>query len=482
MSVKVKKDRTVLHLAVVMAIILISFLLPEYKQLTQTGIRVIGVFIAAVYGWSASGLVWPSLIAIVVLPFTGVTTIDAIIAGGLGNSVMWLLMLVLIFSELINSSGLSNFIANWFISRKILKGRPWLFTGFFLFTCIVLSVATNIFLGIFIMWGILEGICQTAGYKKHDKYPTLIMIGILVFLLIGAAVMPYRDIPLILLGSYSSMSGESVEMFTYVSFSIPIAIVALLSYVFIMKFVFRADISPLKKVLDEGLVKTENLVLTKRQKYILVYLICFILLMFLPSFIPDEIFLNKILKTLGNGGILTFLMILMCFTKVDGEKLFDFTKFAKEGIMWEVILITIVIMPMGGFITSDSTGILPFILSILNPIFGGTHYIVFFFAIFFIAIILTNFLTNVVVGFVLIPVIFGVATSIGVSAVPLVFMVTMAVHLAILTPAACPYAAITLSNKDWMSAKDMYKYGGISLLIMSIILAAFGYLWTALVI
>lgn len=481
-AVTSKKDRTWIHLMIMLSIIAIFFLMPEQGTLTKVGMRVIGVFIAAVYGWSASGLVWPSLIAIVALPFTGVTTMNEIITGGLGNSVMWLLILVLIFSELINSSGLSHFIANWFISRKFLKGRPWLFTFFFLLGCVVLSAATNIFLGLLVMWGILYGVCATAGYNPHEKYPTMMMIGILLFLLFGAALMPYRDIPLILLGSYAKMSGQMVEMFDYVSFSVPMTLAALAAYLLIWRFVFRVDIAPLKNALDGELVKAEDLIMDKQKKWVLGYLLTFIVLMFLPSFLPDGFIVKTALTTLGNSGILTFLMIFMCFTKVDGEKLFDFTAVAKKGVMWEVILITIVIMPMGGFITSEATGILPFILSVLNPIFGHLPYSVFFFAVFAAAVLLTNVLTNVVVGFVLIPVVFGVASATGVSAVPLVFMVVLAVHMAILTPAACPYAAITLGNEEWISTAEMYKYGGSVLLMLIIILAVVGYAWTALIV
>ena len=404
-----------------------------------------------------------------------------IISGGLGNEVTWLLILVLIFSELINSSGLSDFIAKWFISRKFLNGHPWLFTFFFLLGCVVLSIATNIFLGILVMWGIFYGVCEAAGYKPHEKWPTMMMIGILLFLLMGAAIMPYRDIPLILLGSYAKMSGQPIAMFQYASFTIPMTLAALCIYLLLWKFIFRVDMKPLAGALDGTLIDRRELVLDKRQKLVLSYLVVFILLMFLPSFLPPTLALSGVLKTLGNGGILTVLMVFMCFTKVDGQPLFEFTKVAQKGVMWEVILITIVIMPMGGFITSEATGILPFILGILNPLFGQLPFVAFFFAVFAAAMLLTNVLTNVVVGFVLIPVVFGVAASTGVSAVPLVFMVILAVHIAILTPAACPYAAITLGNREWLKTSEMYKYGGITVLVMIVLLGIIGYLWTAII-
>ncbi|WP_031517840.1 hypothetical protein [Desulfofalx alkaliphila] len=42
--------------------------------------------------------------------------------------------------------------------------------------------------------------------------------------------------------------------------------------------------------------------------------------------------------------------------------------------------------------------------------------------------------------------------------------VIFALHVAILTPAASPYAAILIGNRDWLEPKDVVKYGSVFLI------------------
>jgi sodium-dependent dicarboxylate transporter 2/3/5 len=42
-------------------------------------------------------------------------------------------------------------------------------------------------------------------------------------------------------------------------------------------------------------------------------------------------------------------------------------------------------------------------------------------------------------------------------------LLTFAMHMAILTPAASPYAAILIGNKDWVDQSDVLKYGSVIL-------------------
>lgn len=476
-----KRDFTIIHLLVMITIIAIFFILPPVGSLTQIGMRVIGVFIAVVYGWSVANLIWPSLIAIVALPFTGIATMNEFIAAGLGNDTIYFLIFILIFSEWVNSSGLNDFIANWFISRRILNGRPWLFITFFFLGCMAMGFMVNAFLGMLVMWGILFRLCEIAGYKPYDKWPTMMQIGILLFHLIGIAIPPYRGFTLILLGSYSRMGGQPVDMFSWISFSIPMALISLLIYLFVWKFIIRVDVKPLANILNGEIVDKSTLVLTKQKKMVLGYFVVFILLLFLPSLMPEAWLLTGMLKKLGNGGIITFILLCMCFTKVDGKPTFDFNAMAKKGVAWDIILAGMLVIPLGTYLTDEATGVTSFILGLLTPVFGSLPYVVFFFVVFAVATLLTNVMSNLVVAFVLIPVVMGIAANAGANELPIVFMIILAVHYAILTPAACAYTAMALARKDWLKTSDMYKYGGITVLFLIIALGIFGYLWTSLV-
>ncbi len=46
---------------------------------------------------------------------------------------------------------------------------------------------------------------------------------------------------------------------------------------------------------------------------------------------------------------------------------------------------------------------------------------------------------------------------------------TFALHVALLTPAASPYAAVLFGNRDWLPQKDIFKYG-FAIVLMAIVL------------
>ncbi|MBO5429077.1 MAG: citrate transporter, partial [Peptococcaceae bacterium] len=55
-----------------------------------------------------------------------------------------------------------------------------------------------------------------------------------------------------------------------------------------------------------------------------------------------------------------------------------------------------------------------------------------------------------------------------------------AAHLAMLTPGACPYAALVWGNREWLTTKEIYKYSSIIMLIFWVLIFAVGYPWAKL--
>ena len=51
-----KRDLTVLHVLISIAIMLVVGMLPPIGTITPVGMKVVGVFFGAIYGWSQFGL------------------------------------------------------------------------------------------------------------------------------------------------------------------------------------------------------------------------------------------------------------------------------------------------------------------------------------------------------------------------------------------------------------------------------------------
>ena len=81
---------------------------------------------------------------------------------------------------------------------------------------------------------------------------------------------------------------------------------------------------------------------------------------------------------------------------------------------------------------------------------------------------------NAVMGIVLMPVVYIFASTLGANAAALAVIVTISLHVAMLTPAASPVAAILHGNKEWVATKDIYRYCGIVVVATILIYALVG--------
>ena len=180
---------------ITVAIMLIFGMLPPFAPITQLGMQVAGIFIGLIYGWTTVGLIWPSMLGMILLSLTSYGSINQVLIEGFGSSTVVMILFILIFAAAVTASGVSRFIAMWFVTRKLLLGRPWLFSGIFLFVSFLLSATVNTLASIIICWGILYDICLSLGYKKGDLYPALMILGVTIFATIGMERFPTSSSP-----------------------------------------------------------------------------------------------------------------------------------------------------------------------------------------------------------------------------------------------------------------------------------------------
>lgn len=69
--------------------------LPAIEPITPMGMRILGIFIGAIYLWSVAGVVWPALLAIVAYGMSGYVNMSAAISSGMGNTVVFQLILII---------------------------------------------------------------------------------------------------------------------------------------------------------------------------------------------------------------------------------------------------------------------------------------------------------------------------------------------------------------------------------------------------
>lgn len=149
--------------------------------------------------------------------------------------------------------------------------------------------------------------------------------------------------------------------------------------------------------------------------------------------------------------------VLFTLIKVDGQPLLDFNKSAKGGLSWPIIFMIVVILLLSSLLMSDATGLKPWLVSLLSPILTGFSGIAFLIALFAIALILTNFMNNIIVGIMFLPVLGTFYESVGANPILGVLLILLAINTAFLTPAASPATAMCFARTDWIRTKDVFK-------------------------
>lgn len=469
-----------LHIAITVFFMFGFGFLPAPEPITPLGMQMLGVFLGLIYGWSFCSLAWPSLLGIVALAVTNAAPLKTFLPMGFANETVVFLLFIFAFTTAVDEEGVTGILANWCISRKVLTGRPWLLSFALILGAAVCGALTNTFAAILIFWSILYNICKQAGYKPYDKYPTLMILGIAVAATIGVCMLPYRTSPLVFLGAFQALTGETVGFAQYMIFAIPVTMVMIVAYILACRFIFRVDVSALKAV-KADFVKQEDLIMNKRQKTVMGFLVAFIVLAVSTSILPKDFILTVFLNRLTTTGIVMSMLVIMLWLKIDGKPLISFQKLASKGIIWDMLLLFIIVLPLSSLLMGDDTGLKAFMIGALQPIFSGVSPIVFMVAVLSLPSIITNFANNAVTGLIFLQLICSSGVALNVDIVPMSLTLLFLANCAFLTPAASAPAALVFGNTEWIKAKDIYTMGAVMMLVLIVITMAFGLLWGNLV-
>lgn len=98
---------------------LIKYVPPFNPGISEVGMQSLGIFIGVLWGWTFVSMIWPGLLGMVAIGFTGIVTVKESLLSGFGADLTMVTLFVFIFAAYMDESGLNFYIAKWFISRKI---------------------------------------------------------------------------------------------------------------------------------------------------------------------------------------------------------------------------------------------------------------------------------------------------------------------------------------------------------------------------
>ena len=270
------------------ALMVLLRFVPPIGQITPYGMEVLGIFLGSIWGWCTVGFVWPSLLGMILLGLSDYGTITAVFSEGFGNETVLMLMMTFIFFAFINKSGLMNFIANRFIGLKINIGHPWRLTFFFFFIASFVGGVTNNIATALLLWFIFYNICQNTGMKKGDKYVSYVVCGVMFFATFSIVMFPFLPFSLVGMNFMSStVDFSNASMLGWLITGPIIMLILIFAYMLIGRFIFKVDITKLNEyVQNDNFAEMRATKMNHNQKIGLVYLLLFVLIIVLPTFLP----------------------------------------------------------------------------------------------------------------------------------------------------------------------------------------------------
>ena len=108
-----KNSALYLKLTGYIAIVLLFFILPPVAPITAEGMKVIGIFIAFVYGLTVTSDAWASMLTLILLPLSGLMGFGGLLKISFGSDVCIFVMLSLVLVSYMETSGAAAYAATW---------------------------------------------------------------------------------------------------------------------------------------------------------------------------------------------------------------------------------------------------------------------------------------------------------------------------------------------------------------------------------
>ena len=460
-----------LNSAIVVLLMALFRFIPPIGSMTPLGMTILGIFLGALWGWITCDMVWPSVLALVMLGFSGYAdNVSAVLTSTISNGTIQLILWLLVFSAVLTTTGISKYLVTKLVRSRFCKGHPWRLS-------IIICLATWIcaafgagFAAILLCWDLVYTISAQVGYTKKDKWPKMMVCAVIFFNALGALSLPFQGGVVTNFGFLYAASNNlytSYNYLQYLGFSLVFCASVTVVYWLFCRFILRPDMSRLEK----GIEVEEVGALTSKQKFAIGALVALIVLTIIPSCLPAGS-VKTFLTTLGTTAIVLLIIVFLTFPRMkDGKPFFTFKELANGGILWPMLFMVATATTIGGALSSADTGFTNSVIQLFSPVFSNASPYVFAIFACLATLALTNVINNTVAAAIMVPVMYPFASQLGVNPLMMTAMICFCANCGLLLPCASPAGAMLHGNKEWVTTKEveLHSLVGIAALALMVI-------------
>lgn len=338
-----------------------------------------------------------SIMAMAACTLPGYFTAGTAISSSIGNSISVLVMFIFVLVYVFEKSGTGEMLVRWCLSQKIVNGRPYLFTAFFLLAIIIIGSVIGSFGAVPLSIAILNNIANVSGMKKQDDYIRFLLLSVVALSGVTEILYPFKPYAQL----YSSIFNASLKEVGYqidgMSYFATSTLIALLSFLFLMvlaMFVFHFDLTKIK-VLDVATLRSGEF---KKIKPAQVIILIVTLLSFFHPFIlmllPKSWYIYTFMNSMGQALFMGVLLCLLVFIKIDGKAIMDPADAFAHGINWHVVFAIGAVLLIGTAMASKDCGIADWLLVVFTKFMGNLGIISIMAIVAILSCVITQFFSN----------------------------------------------------------------------------------------
>lgn len=471
MSTILKKSD--IHLLIMFALMFGVRFLPPFGLITPEGMQVLGVFVGAIYGWITIGLMLPSLVATVAMTTSPAITATDFLAQGFGSQIFLMMLCFSFIVAFMFDANISELIVSWILNLKIAQGRPWItFFCFFAVSFIFGLLGINL-LALVLLVPLYVDIVKKVGLSDYHKLNYVFMIGLLLSMALGNVAVPFNMFVMLIVNGFTATTGITLDLGTYTLVVFPFAVVTMLVYVLICKFILRIDTTALRNM-DFSSTKIEP---SKHKVVSLFIIILLLATLAASSLLPETWYISKVLTNMGFGGISAAFVVLLLVIRIDGKPLMNFSSVCTK-INWDIIIMCGCFTPITTLLGAENVGINATVSALVTPIVGNLSPLALVMFAVIASAVLTNFLNNLVVALIFSSIIGTMASSLGeISLYAVVVLIIFASSFAFVLPSGNQTTAFAFGFKEVVKAKDLIIFALLIFVIMMIFTCTIGWIY-----
>ncbi len=470
-----KKSKT-LWLALGLLFVLLFGLLPPPQGLSRLSMHVIGVFVGTILLWLKVASDWPSLLCVAMLLLLGVFDANTTFSTLLGNPTCAFLIFSYMLAYGLVQTDLLKRCAVWFMTRRIVRGHPWIMILMLLTACMLVGLVIIPSTMFIIFLPIVGQMLKQCKLKPGEKLGEVIILMMAFTGSIAQGMTPIGHAhPLIALSIYEESTGLGIAHSKFMLFAIPVGLISLVMMLLYFRFIVKPDVSALKQA-DMEQIRRELGKLSQEEKYSLAVFILVVAWWLAPSIMQTVWPAGAAtLSKLGNVLPAAVGVMLMALARFDGKPLLKI-KNAAESVPWPVIFMVGATMLLSNALTGEQVGISAWIGTHMNALIGSLAPLLFVLIAVVWVIAQTNFSSNAVsvtlVISIMLPI--ALAKSSYVNPAALTAILGSACNYAFATPLSTAVVAIACGTQ-WVRTEAAWKHGLVLMFIGVVVFTVVGY-------